>query len=126
MAKTFPRPWSYVVLTHQSLGPGEAEINLRAGKYPTDTVPSKFKLMTEYMADIEILAAADVFIGSYSNVYITVAALRTARGMSPKGQTCYLDIRGWMDAPALKCEGSEEAKDHWWSLVGGYNGGSPF
>jgi hypothetical protein len=36
----------------------------------------RFALMAEYLADIEILSRADVFIGSFSNIYAIVAARR--------------------------------------------------
>ena len=63
--------------------------------------------------DIEILATADVFIGSYSNVYALSAALRMSRyfpQMKLK-QTCLIDYK----VPGLvdHCEGSKVAKSFW-------------
>ena len=55
--------------------------------------------------DIEILASADVFIGSYSNVYALSAALRMSRFYPnlPLKQTCLIDYQlpGFQD----HCEG---------------------
>mmetsp|Transcript_19505 Transcript_19505/g.26784 ORF Transcript_19505/g.26784 Transcript_19505/m.26784 type:complete len:155 (-) Transcript_19505:555-1019(-) len=54
---------------------------------------SRFHLVAEYLADVEILSATDVFIGSYSNVYAIVAAKRMSGQMYfPRNQTCMFDL----------------------------------
>eukprot|EP01038_Epipyxis_sp_PR26KG_P011955 gene11955-16002_t len=65
---------------------------------------SKMNFVLENIADIEILAAADVFIGSLSNVYAMVASLRLSRYPErPLNNTCLIDFRS-AHHPVL-CEG---------------------
>jgi len=54
---------------------------------------SRFLLVAEYLADLEILAAADVFIGSYSNVYAIVAAKRLSGRVSKLHLHHYLFLK---------------------------------
>lgn len=132
MASLFPRPWTYVVLDHLTMGSIEAEYSLMK-LYPNDIksspdLPSKRDLVMEFMADIEILASTDIYIGTFSNIYTTVGALRIARNVSDKSNTCYVHISGYVGIPPVYCEGSEEAKAYWRSRAkpGGYMNPSSF
>ena len=88
MSSTFPRSWKYFVIPHTSLGPGEAEYNLRN---PNNlNKPSNRILMTEFLADLELLTSADAFIGSASNIYFMVSALRAAKQTGLRNHTCQL------------------------------------
>lgn len=107
--KKFPRSWHYVFANDTALGDGETEIDLRHAKTAVD----RQRLVMEYFSDTEIMAAADLFIGSHSNVYSIVSALRYSRVHgNPSLDTCFvnnLDRHG-----GLACEGSPEAHTFWW------------
>ncbi len=87
MSKTFPRSWKYFVVPHTTLGPGEAEYNLRN---PMKNQVSRRALMAEFLADVEILSQADAFIGSASNIYFMVSAIRAAKQSGLRRHTCQL------------------------------------
>jgi hypothetical protein len=123
LQQTFPRPWKYVILPHTSLGKGDAEIHMRNKSNPV--AHEKFRLVSEYYSDINVLANTDAFVGSESNFYPIVAALRVIRQPFYHNRTCFLDIRVH-DTPPLFCEGSQEAKQLWQRYFQGYNGGSSF
>lgn len=117
MNQRFPRPFKFVVLPHITLGAGEAELNLRG---MLKNHPPKRDLFMEYMADVEILASVDFFIGTFSSVYPMVVALRVARG-SPdmRFTSCFLQIQD--DVPPLLCEGKNDTAFLWHHFFGGYN-----
>lgn len=94
--------------------------------------PPLRQLVLEYLADLEIMADADVFIGSHSSVYPIATALRIARyGEHFQGeQNCFLDIRHG-PVPPLVCEKDIEIskcckEEIWQDFLGGFNGGSVF
>jgi hypothetical protein len=67
-------------------------------------------LNVEYFADVEIMTQADVFIGSLSNMYIHVAALRYARyPQRPDANTCFVNHQG-----QLICEDNPNQKHGIW------------
>ena len=98
-----------MLLPHTSLGSGDAEVHMRNKSNPLRL--ETFRLVSEYYADIHFLAKADAFLGSESNLYPIVAALRVIRPPFQRNRTCYLDIR-FPFAP-LVCEGSIEARQLW-------------
>lgn len=68
-----------------------------------DHRPHARAIYVEYLADIEISVAADIYIGSRSNVYSIAASLRMARHPDrPLQDTCFIDSR--MQPFALVCE----------------------
>lgn len=129
MQKQYPRPWKYIEVPHISLGGGEAELNLGRRQNPEAGLqPNKRDLAMEYLADIEILAGCDAFIGSHSNIYPVVTALKIGRGLDTSkfaNHSCIIDIQH--DPPEFFCEGSTEIVHIWQQLSqGGYDGGAMF
>jgi hypothetical protein len=89
MSKLYPRKFRYAILPHLNYSMGtEAEwafADKKKNLSPAD-------VYAEFLADIHILAHADVFIGSRSNIYIVVAALRAASYPDRPLENCgYLD-----------------------------------
>ena len=119
LTKTFPRPWKYVLLPHLSL---PSEKHMEAAFALKDDVNHKYsrrQLATEFMSDVDILTKTDAFIGTWSNMYTLVTALRIARGNNKfKKHSCFLHI-GYVDKPKFLCEGDEEAKTIWKTQTGG-------
>ncbi len=108
MHAKYNRTYKFVVLPHASTGPGESEHALRNASLVNK--PHNSILTTEFYADVEILAASDYFIGSHSNVYNLVVALRIARGTQKYlNQSCYVDTRD----KEIYCEGSHQVKELW-------------
>jgi hypothetical protein len=106
---TYPRTWKYIILPHTTLGSGEQEMMLRSGDW-NDTI--RTNIVSEFMADIAILAQAHVFIGSHSNIYAVVGALRLARyPMHPLQYTCFFDSHE--PQVKLSCEGSDTSMQFW-------------
>ena len=89
--------------------------------------PDNHYLVTEYLADFEILSRADVFISTYAAWYMIVASLRIARYYENadfiKHNTCFLDMRR---NEVLICEDQIQSQELWRALVGGYASGTPF
>jgi hypothetical protein len=111
---TYPRAWRYVTLPHTTLGKGEQEMMLRSGDW-NDTI--RTNIVSEFMSDISILAQSHVFIGSHSNIYAVVAALRLARHPSHSLQyTCFFDSHD--PQPKLNCEGSDASRQFWSNSFG--------
>lgn len=120
--------YSYVVPTHMAYGEDvhmETEHLLRGGQY------DRHELVLEFLADVEIFASCDYFIGSVSNVYQLVTALRTARrSLNGPRHSAAAGI-GWgyeynsschvSKEERLICEGSEDAKSFWRANIGGYD-----
>ena len=69
--------------------------------------------VTTILSDIEILVAADVFIGSHSNVYAMAASLRLSKHYpeKPLNHTCLIDHR--LQDLQMHCEGSDVARQFW-------------
>jgi hypothetical protein len=135
MTETFPRNYTYAVLPHITFGPGEAEHTLRQGLHrrysfndSTVKLPDAKDVYTEFVADIEIMTKADIFIGTHSNLYALAGALRMAHyPQRPAGFTCFLDSH--KVPPPLICEGTDEARAFWVSSFSRYWGlrrGTPF
>jgi hypothetical protein len=119
----YPRKWRYVLLPRREVGGAKEEQETALRNMKQGTVDRQ-ELLAEYMADMEILAKADAFIGCHSNVYGIVAALRLSRYSQhfPLNHTCLLDHRlprisvdGEEDGPfvPLHCEGSKVARGFW-------------
>jgi hypothetical protein len=89
MQAKYPRSFKYIVLPHLNYSTGtEAEYALK------NSHVSKLDVFAEYLADIHILASADIFIGSRSNVYILVSMLRFAHYPDrPREDTGYFETR---------------------------------
>ena len=93
MTETFPRKWKYYVIPHFNMGPGEAERNLNNPNIRNK--PTKRSLMIDFLIDIEILSSLDAFIGSSSNIFFMVSAIRAAKQIGQRSHTCILQgIRG--------------------------------
>lgn len=127
----FPRPWRYIVLDHLTMGSIEAEwslMKLYANDKRPAHLPSKRDQVMEFLADIEILAEVDVFIGSFSNIYALATLLRVAHGKAEKSSSCFVDICNYEGKAPTYCEGTEEAKFYWISRngPGGYLNPSSF
>lgn len=138
LAEQYPRPFRYVVLPQvSSLEFGDPQQILErdltspfaSEKHRYD--PLRYPLFMEYMADIEILAHADAFLGSVSNLYPLVTGLRLSRRLSHRKQqtlentlmlnysaSCFLESRH--GGQKFWCEGSPEAKEMWRFYYGGY------
>jgi hypothetical protein len=134
MTKMYPRNFSYVILPHLNYSVGtEAEYILRdqtTGNKNNNIsilIPTDFDIYAEWFTDVEILTHADVFIGSHSNIYITVAALRIARFPErPMRDTGYFDTR--YDPPVWMEEGGNpiHGTPIWKNAYGGFRGGVAF
>eukprot|EP00667_Euglena_gracilis_P012703 EG_transcript_13060 len=135
----FPHNYTYEVLPHASFGNLEAEHILRGSttrarwyRWLTTVqgkrLPAARDVFLEYITDVEALTRSDIFIGSHSNMYALVAALRmTFFPEKPPQHTCYLDSHR-RPAP-LVCEGTAAARHFWLSSFGvamNLTGGSPF
>eukprot|EP00668_Euglena_longa_P027098 GGOE01033917.1.p1 GENE.GGOE01033917.1~~GGOE01033917.1.p1 ORF type:complete len:443 (-),score=126.86 GGOE01033917.1:639-1967(-) len=127
----YPRNYTYAMLPHVSFGNKEAELVLKHQKAKkharhTKTLPPAQAVFLEYVTDVEVMVKADIFIGTYSNVYTLAASLRGLHFPSrPPHHTCYLDSRE--DPPPLVCEGTEEGRKFWTarSDLFSLGGGSP-
>lgn len=128
MTEKYNRDYKFSILPQTLLGNGEVEFALtNALRSKSSSRPPTYKLYTEFMADIEAFTRVDIFIGTRSNVYGVVAALRMSRYPDrPKNHTCFLDIL--LSPPPLICEGSNESKLFWTNAYGpwGLLGGTPF
>lgn len=131
MNKMYPRNFSYVILPHLNYSIGtEAEFVLRDNISKSNTavsIPTDFEIFSEWLADVEILAHADVFIGSHSNIYVAVAALRVARFPErPMCDTGYFDSH--YDPPVWMEEGGNQVHGTpiWKNAFGGFRGGIAF
>jgi len=119
LSTTYPRPWKYVLLSHLSLPSDEHMEAAFALKADLDHKYSRKQLATEFMSDVDILTNTDAFIGTWSNMYTLVTALRIARGKNTfQKHACFLHI-GYVPRPKFLCEGSEEAKEIWRLQTGG-------
>ena len=87
---------------------------------------SRRPLAIEYFTDLSILAQADAFVGSSSNVYTIVTGLRVARGYDLiNNHSGFLQLT--RTPPKLICEGTLEALEEWQHhSFGGYTGGTLF
>lgn len=122
MSKTYKRSWKYIDLPHLTLGGengGDAEINLRNRSKPESFM--KRLLYMEFLADIEIYSSSDAFIGTSSNMYPIVAALRAAKMIGLGNHSCYLDSH--LDPPTFECGGISQFRA---AFHGGFNDNSPF
>lgn len=121
MQLTYPRPYRFVVIPHSSFGEGSGEVEYLIHDKQTTQKPPQFNIVTDYLADIAIMAKADVFIGTFSNLYPVVAGIRIANQFGIANNcTCYLDTRGTLD-PQLKCEGNSDAHNIWKTYMGKFD-----
>jgi len=114
MNARFPRPWKWVSLpaTPQN---GKEEIEHLVHRGELRDVGS---LAKEYLADVEIMVKADVFIGSFSAMYLHVSSLRYAlHSHRSPNNTCYVHWNG-----QHTCNDAQI----WKAMVGGVEGGVPF
>eukprot|EP00667_Euglena_gracilis_P010337 EG_transcript_10520 len=121
-----PRNYTYTMLPHVSFGNKEAELVLKAKKHKQKVPPAR-AVFVEYVTDIEVMVKADIFIGTYSNLYTLTASLRGLHfPHRPPNHTCYLDSRE--DPPPMVCEGTPEGRKYWTgrrSELFSLGGGSP-
>lgn len=123
MTEVYPRKWKYFVIPHVNMGPGEAEHNLNNPNVKNK--PSKRSLMIDFLVDIDILSSADAFIGSSSNIFFMVSAIRAAKQSGQRNHTCVL--QGIRDQdPSFLCENSIELKKIWTLVSKGFDGGTSF
>ena len=114
MNARFPRPWKWVSLpaTPQN---GKEEIEILVHRGELRDVGS---LAKEYLADVEIMVKADVFIGSVSAMYLHVSSLRYAlHSHRSPNNTCYVHWNG-----QHACNDAQI----WKFMMGGIEGGVPF
>ena len=113
----------FMSLPRYIAAPGELEyqvVNIRNSHNITMSY-----LYSEYIEDLLLHAEADVFIGSHSNIFAIVGALRHAYHPNFKSdQTCYLDSR--YSPPPLHCMNSYDVIAFYHGALGGFNGGSIF
>ena len=128
----FPRPWIFFFRPHFFFPPDifgnktkEIQHVVESGRIERRGF-SKRTMAVEYFVDLEILAQADAFVGSSSNVYTVVTGLRVARGYDLfKNHSCFLQLMG--NPVKLVCEGTSEALAEWnHHSLGGYTGGTLF
>jgi hypothetical protein len=120
MAKHYPRDFQYSVLQYTKLPyAGEADNAVRKNN-------SSAHLVTlEFIADIEIMAAASVYIGSYSNVFTLVQSRRIANSYTDSNSnstssgsssgrvtlpSCFIDSKKL--PPVTVCEGTPEMQKY--------------
>jgi hypothetical protein len=80
LTKAYPRAWKYILLPR-----------INPTKYEDPKLNQT--ITVENLADIEILATTDFFIGSWSFYYQVVQGLRVARGLVDPKSTCLIDNR---------------------------------
>jgi hypothetical protein len=114
MNSRFPRPWKWMSLpTTPQNGKEEIELLVRSGE-----LRDVGSLAKEYLADVEIMVKADVFIGSVSAMYLHVSSLRYAlHSHRSPNHTCYVHWNG-----QHACNDAQI----WKSMMGGIEGGVPF
>jgi len=118
LTSTFPRPWKYILLEHLTLPSNHHNEAAFALKDDVQHKYSRKQLATEFLSDVDILTKTDAFIGTWSNMYTLVTALRIARGNTRfKKHSCFLHIG--VVPPKFLCEGDEEAKMIWKLQTGG-------
>jgi hypothetical protein len=133
LSERFPRQWTYVLLPHLSMAPliNESHTRLREIQHLMEAKsldrygkPSREDIVVEYIADIEILAGANAFIGSSSNLYTLATGLRVARGNDRfVNHSCYMRLA--TTPPTFHCEGDPVAAELWQHhSLGGYSGGT--
>jgi hypothetical protein len=126
MASAYPRNFTYVVLPHLNYSTGtEAEFAMRDDI--KNHVNIKFQVFAEFMTDVLLLVHSDVFLGSHSNVYVTVAALRMALFPGrPVVDTGYLDSH--FSPPRYMGEGEYKNRGTpiFHNGYGGFDGGTSF
>lgn len=123
----FPRSYKFKLLPHYTPSGADSakilDLELRK-RSSIGSDPVNKDLVMEYLADIEILALADVFIGGHSYFYSVVAGLRIARYYDVKGiheSTCLVD-----SDKNLFCENDQRAHELWVNYFNGYVHGTPF
>lgn len=103
--------------------PGELEYQAMTIKKSRNVTMSY--LYSEYVEDLLLHAEADIFIGSHSNIFAIVGALRHAYHPEFRSDsTCYLDSR--YVPPPLFCMGSWKVLEFYHAAFGGFNGGAIF
>jgi hypothetical protein len=107
MTKHYPREFQYSVLQYTKLPyAGEADNAVRKNN------TSAHLVSLEFIADIEIMAAASAYIGSYSNVFTLVQSKRIANSYTDSNSTrltlpaCFIDSK--KVPPVTVCEGTPE------------------
>jgi hypothetical protein len=136
MKLKYPRPFKYVVIPHIAFSDGtEAEFVIRNKFYETDNSTrvaalenvTTMAVYSEFLADVRILAHADVYIGSHSNIYILVAGLRMALYPSRPPIDCgYLDTRSVSTRYASEGLKLHDGTSIFGNALGKFTGGTPF
>ncbi len=107
-------------LPHYVFEPGEIEFQVR--KIKEHNKLSMEDLYLEFVTDVKVLSAADIFFGSWSNIFIVTDALRNAyRPELPNNSTCF--IQSARASKKLECRGGGDVLKIWRDLFGGFLGG---
>lgn len=102
------RPYKFVFLPQYPL-PNSHKAEVEDILHDPTVTISRFHLMAEFIADLELFTMAEFFIGSKSTIYITTAALRYARHFErTELRTCFMGR-----ADALCCEGTNDVMSLW-------------
>jgi hypothetical protein len=122
MSKHYPRDFQYSVLQYTKLPyAGEADNAVRKNN------SSAHLVSLEFIADIEIMAAASAYIGSYSNVFTLVQSRRIAHSYAVSSSSnsgnsssigsakvtlpsCFIDSK--KVPPVTVCEGTPEMQKY--------------
>jgi hypothetical protein len=106
-------------LPHFVLGSGEIEFQVKTIKEQGKITMEDLYL--EFVTDVKVLSAADIFFGSWSNIFIVVDALRNAyRPELPHNSTCFIQSSRW--DKKLECRGGGDVLKIWRDLFGGFSG----
>ncbi len=107
-------------LPHYVLEPYEIEFQVAQIKQHNKL--SMEDLYLEFVTDVKVLSAADIFFGSWSNIFIVTDALRNAyRPELPNNSTCF--IQSARASKKLECRGGGDVLKIWRDLFGGFLGG---
>ena len=113
----------FMSLPRYIAAPGELEHQVKFIKFQSNI--TMVSLYSEYVEDLLLHAQSDLFVGSHSNMYAAVSALRKAYHPSAKNDmTCFLDSR--RSPPPLECLNTMGAYTFFRDAYAGFNGGSIF
>jgi hypothetical protein len=126
LTKTYPRSYKYLTIPPER-GSITRLKEQESEHFANNNPHEKRKLATEFFMDIDILSNTDIFIGSQSNIYVLVSALRIARNINKinnfYNHSCFLRSEHASKPPDLNCERSYQVTELWKHLSrGGYSG----
>lgn len=100
------------------------DLELNLGKLKSNVSFDTRKLFMDWYEDAFLSAHVDIYIGSHSNLFIVVSALRSAlHPQLPNEFTCFLDSQR---GNAKTCMGTSQMHMFWQAKCRGFNGGSMF